>query len=283
MHRYHPLTPKQHYVLINRGTEPPFSGDYLEANYRGVFLCAQCDLPLFLAEDQFFCSCGWPSFDQSIDESIIYKTDPDGIRCEVSCARCEGHLGHVFEGENLTEKNTRYCINSLAMRLNPLTIDNYHKAYFGAGCFWGVQYYMAQEKGVIKTSVGFMGGTVTNPTYEEVCEHKTHHIETIEVIFDPHVLSYEALTKLFFAIHNPTQENGQGPDIGEQYRSTIFYLSKNQELTSEKLIQTLEKQGLDIATQLKPASLFYPADSSHQNYYQKKGSIPYCNTKKPLI
>lgn len=157
------------------------------------------------------------------------------------------------------------------------------KAYFAGGCFWGVQYYFKSAKGVIKTTVGYIGGTKEKPTYEEVCAHGTGHAEAIEVEFDPTKTSYEDLAKLFFEIHNPTELNRQGPDIGDQYRSAIFYISEQQKKTAEKLITILKEKGFDIKTTLEPAAplepktSFYPAENYHQDYYGKNGHEPYCH------
>ena len=156
-------------------------------------------------------------------------------------------------------------------------MQNLEKAIFACGCFWGVQYYFTNVKGVVSSRVGYTGGHKDHPTYEEVCNHTTGHIEALEVTYDPALTDYEALAKLFFEIHDPTQTNGQGPDIGEQYLSVIFFLNEDQKTISEKLISILESKGYKIATQLRPATTFWPAEGCHQDYYQHKGSIPYCH------
>ena len=152
-------------------------------------------------------------------------------------------------------------------------------AYFAGGCFWGVEYYFQNETGVLKTTVGFMGGDKEKPTYQEVCAHNTGHIEALAVEFDEQKTDFETLAKLFFEIHDPTQVNRQGPDIGEQYRSAIFYNSETQKETALKLINILENKGLKIATKLLKSDRFWPAEEYHQKYYEKSGGTPYCHTR----
>jgi peptide methionine sulfoxide reductase msrA/msrB len=153
------------------------------------------------------------------------------------------------------------------------------KAIFAGGCFWGVEYYFQNEPGVISSSVGYIGGHKDNPTYREVCNHTTGHIEAMEITYDPSKINYEKLTKLFFEIHDPTQKNGQGNDIGEQYLSVIFYLSENQKDTAKKLIEELNSKGYKVATTLREATKFWPAETYHQQYYTKNGGTPYCHSR----
>ncbi|MFL5729177.1 MAG: peptide-methionine (S)-S-oxide reductase MsrA, partial [Cytophagaceae bacterium] len=153
-------------------------------------------------------------------------------------------------------------------------------AIFASGCFWGTEYYLQQAKGVISTDVGYTGGTKENPTYKEVCTGRTGHAEAVQVIFDPSKTSYEELAKLFFETHDPTQRNGQGPDIGTQYRSAIFYRNEEQKKTAEALIATLKKKGYDVATEVTKAGTFWKGENYHQNYYENNGSSPYCHIYK---
>lgn len=167
------------------------------------------------------------------------------------------------------------------------------KAYFAAGCFWGVQYYFQNELGVISSTVGYMGGEKENPSYEDVSHKQTGlpdeagkakagHAETLEITFDETKISYEDLAKLFFEIHDFSQVNGQGPDIGEQYRSEIFYTDESQKNVAEKLIKILVDKKYKVATKLTKAEKFWPAEEYHQKYYEKNGDTPYCHirTKK---
>ena len=151
------------------------------------------------------------------------------------------------------------------------------KAYYAGGCFWGVEHLFQGQTGVVKAVSGYMGGEVDDPTYEQVCSKKTGHLETVEVTYDPDQISYEELTKFFFEIHDPTQANGQGPDIGPQYLSAIFTSSESEKETAEKLIGILKEKSYDVVTQLLPMVTFWAAEDYHQDYYQKKGAQPYCH------
>lgn len=150
-------------------------------------------------------------------------------------------------------------------------------AYFAGGCFWGVEYFFTQTKGVLKATSGFMGGHLKYPSYEDVCYKDTGHLEVVEVQYDSQIVSYEELAKLFFEIHDPTQANGQGPDIGEQYLSAVFVSDENERKTIENLINLLEQKGLHVKTKILEKSEFYPAEQYHQNYYFKTGKAPYCH------
>lgn len=158
-----------------------------------------------------------------------------------------------------------------------------HKAYFAAGCFWGVEYYFKKFNGVVSTKVGYSGGDKENPTYEEVCSSGTGHAETIEVEYDDAKVSYEELVKYFFSIHDFTQVNRQGPDIGGQYRSEIYYLDNQQKETAEKIIKILEQKGFKVATKLSQFHTFWPAEEYHQDYYAKTGKQPYCHVYKDVF
>lgn len=146
------------------------------------------------------------------------------------------------------------------------------KALFAAGCFWGVQYYFDQVPGVLKTTVGYTGGHTERPTYEKVCSHGTGHAEATLVEFDPNKVSYEILVKHFFRLHDPTQLNRQGPDIGDQYRSGIFYFDEDQKSIAEKVkTQTQPKFKKPIMTEITKATEFYPAEDYHQKYTERTG------------
>lgn len=153
------------------------------------------------------------------------------------------------------------------------------RAIFAGGCFWGVEHYFSQAKGVLSVTSGYIGGTVDNPTYEQVCTNTTGHAEAVEVIFDPTQTSYEQLARLFFEIHDPTQLNRQGPDIGLQYRSAVFYLDNSQKQTAEKLIGLLKARGYNVVTQVVPAGRFWPAEEYHQDYLAKHPGRPDCHVR----
>jgi peptide methionine sulfoxide reductase msrA/msrB len=276
---YNELTPEEEYVMLNKGTEKPFTGLYYDHWEDGSYTCKRCDAPLYKSSAKFDSHCGWPSFDDEIPGAVKRVTDADGVRTEILCNNCGAHLGHVFEGEGYTDKNIRHCVNSVSMNFIPAKkADNYQKAYFAGGCFWGVEYYFQKADGVISTTVGYMGGSKENPSYKEVSYTNTGHAEAIEVVYDPELTSYEDLAKLFFEIHDPTQVDRQGPDIGEQYRSEVFYVDENQMKIVEKLIGILTDKGYKVATRVTKAGTFWDAEDYHQDYYEKKNGTPYCHS-----
>lgn len=281
--KYNELTPEEEKVIIHKRTEIPFSGKYYNYNEEGTYICKRCDAPLYRSLDKFDSQCGWPSFDDEIPGAVKRVPDSDGIRTEIICNNCGSHLGHVFTGEGFTEKDIRHCVNSISLNFISAQVkEEKRTAYFAGGCFWGVEYYFQNEEGVISTRVGYMGGHKQNPTYEEVCNGTTGHAETLEVVYEPYKTTFEKLAKLFFEIHDPTQINRQGPDIGEQYRSEIFYTDDEQKKIAEKLIKILKDKGYKIATKLTKADTFGEAEQYHQDYYNKNGKLPYCHvyTKK---
>lgn len=273
------LTSEEEQVIIHKGTERPFSGKYYELSDKGIYTCKRCNAPLYSSDDKFNPHCGWPSFDDAIPGAIKQIPDADGIRTEIICNNCGGHLGHVFLNEGLTDKNVRYCVNSISLNFTPAAQDySAQKAYFAAGCFWGVEYYFQQESGVISTLVGYMGGQTNNPTYEEVCAGNSGHAEAVEVVYNPVLTNYEKLSRLFFEIHDPTQVNRQGPDIGEQYRSVIFYSNDDEKKTAEKLINILTESGYKIATEVVKITEFWEAEKYHQNYFNNNGNACHIRT-----
>jgi len=275
---YNPLTPEEERIILYKGTEAPFSGKYYNFDKKGTYHCKRCNAELYKSSDKFDSHCGWPSFDDEIQGAIKRVPDADGKRTEIVCSNCGAHLGHVFEGEGFTPKNTRHCVNSLSIQFLPLeNVDSIETTYFAGGCFWGVEYYMQKAEGIISTDVGFMGGKTRNPSYKDVCTHTTGHAEVVKVVFNNKKTSFEQLARLFFEIHDPTQMNRQGPDIGDQYRSEIFYTNEKQKEISLKLIQMLKAKGVDVVTGLTPATEFYIAEDYHQDYYNHKGTLPYCH------
>lgn len=274
------LTPEEKAIIINKGTERPFTGIYENYNEKGLYLCKQCQAPLYRSEDKFDSGCGWPSFDDEIPGAVKRLPDPDGMRTEIVCANCGAHLGHIFMGEGFTSKNTRHCVNSVSLDFTKETIEALkmrETAIFAGGCFWGVEHLMQKAPGVISVVSGYIGGNKDYPTYKEVCQNTTGHAEAVRIIFDPTKTDYETLAKLFFEIHDPEQVDGQGPDIGRQYRSEIFYTTPMQKIVAEKLIRILEGKGYKIATKVTPASTFWEAEDYHQDYYDQKGTEPYCH------
>lgn len=266
------------HVIRDKGTEIPFTGEYENWKQPGTYLCRQCGLALFRSQSKFHSACGWPSFDEEIAGTVKKHVDKDGLRMEILCARCNSHLGHIFNGEGLTAKDTRYCVNSVSLDfVTDLRVKDTEEAIFAGGCFWGIEYYFKRLKGVLKTEVGFIGGNNEQVSYEQVCVGDTGHFEATRVIYDPKVIDYEKLAKCFFEIHDPTQTNGQGPDIGEQYLSVIFYYDEIQKCIAKQLIAILEQKGYRVATRLLPVTPFRRAEHYHQDYYDKNQKAPYCH------
>lgn len=276
------LTAAEERVIVNKGTEKPFSGEYEKQKAPGVYTCRRCGAALYRSEDKFDSGCGWPAFDAEIPGAVRHQPDADGRRTEILCAPCGGHLGHFFMGERLTPSNTRHCVNSISMDFVPeAELDKrFERALFAGGCFWGVEFYLQQAKGVIRAVSGYTGGHADNPTYEQVCRKKTGHIEAVEVLYDPQQTGYETLARLFFETHDPTEVDRQGPDVGEQYRSVVYYRDDKQKASAEKLIELLKAKGYKVATRLEPASKFWRAETYHQDYYFVHGKTPYCH--KPV-
>jgi len=270
------LTTEEQCILKDKGTEEPFTGEYNEHFEAGVFICRACENPLYESNTKFNSGCGWPSFDDEIEGAINRHEDLNGgtIRTEICCANCDGHLGHVFTGEQITEKDTRHCVNSLSIRFK--AYSQLEKATFGAGCFWSVEKLFRDTNGVYLARVGYMGGTTDMPTYNQVCSGTTNHAEVVDLYFDPEKISYPELLTIFLENHNPTTLNRQGVDIGTQYRSVVFYYNQQQQKQAEQL--KIAKQGNfenDIVTQIVPSEKFYRAEEYHQNY-QNKNKLGSC-------
>jgi len=279
------LTPEQFRVMRKAGTETPFSGEYNDHYQGGVYLCAGCATPLFPSSTKYDHGTGWPSFTDPVDEKNIEYLEDFSLfmkRIEVRCATCGSHLGHVFD-DGPAPSHRNFCINSVALEFSSNTPTKKEKkngnrseelrmATFAAGCFWGVEDKFGKIKGVVRTEVGYTGGTAENPSYQQVCRGNTGHAEAVHILYNPSIVSYTQLLDAFFHFHDPTQLNMQGPDIGAQYRSGIFYHNEHQKNEAEKMIEKLEKSGrfrMPIATQIMPASDFFPAEEYHQKFYQK--------------
>ena len=264
------LTQEEKYILKDKGTEPPFSGEYNDFYDAGIFVCRACKAPLYESNTKFNSGCGWPSFDDEIKGAIVRYEDLSlgRKRTEICCAECDGHLGHVFHGEEITKKNTRHCVNSLSIQFKPY--NNLQKVTLGGGCFWSIQQIYNNTKGVYLTQCGYMGGNTINPSYDEVCSGKTNHAEVVEIYFDDSVISFEKLLDIFWDSHNPTTINRQGNDIGTQYRSIIFYESDQQKKIAYDSRKNRQSNFTKkIVTQITHKHKFYRAEEYHQNYLDK--------------
>lgn len=276
---FNDLSKEELRVIDNKGTEYPFTGKFYKHKEKGTYVCRKCGAALYHSSDKFDSDCGWPSFDDEIKGAVSRYPDPDGMRTEIVCNSCGAHLGHVFTGEHLTSKNTRHCVNSVSLDFVPAVLEpgRYGTAIFAGGCFWGVEYFLQKAPGVVSVTSGYTGGHVRNPSYREVCTGNTGHAEAVKIVYDPAKTSYEKLLRLFLEIHDPTQVGRQGPDIGEQYRSEIFYLNDEQKRIAGANLDLLRKKGMKIATALTKASEFFDAEKYHQDYYFNNGKVPYCH------
>lgn len=287
------LDPLQYRVMREGNTEPPFSGSLNNHYERGTYVCAGCGTPLFSSAAKYDSGTGWPSFTAALNEkNLEFLKDTSFLmeRVEVRCAVCGAHLGHLFD-DGPAPSFEHYCLNSASLSFTPSsafpqaleasakpaspagqTASGDETATFAAGCFWGVEYKFSQFRGVLSTRVGYTGGTTLDPSYAQVCTDRTGYAEAVEIRFDPSKVSYEELVRFFFTVHDPTEVDRQGPDIGAQYRSTIFYRDQAQRAVAEKVMADLkasDRYRAPLATGLVPAGVFYPAEEYHQKYYEK--------------
>ncbi len=296
------LDPETYRVTQKAGTEPPFCGNLLDNKKDGVYVCVVCGLPLFSSEHKFNSGTGWPSFYREFDPAHVARKSDNShgmIRVEINCARCDAHLGHVFD-DGPRPTGERHCLNSASLRFHeegtelppesrpasasqPGASAPLETAYFAAGCFWGVEHYFQKGPGVVDAVSGYMQGKTENPTYKDVCYKDTGHAETVKVVFDPTKISYRRLLEAFFVMHNPTELNRQGPDVGTQYRSGIWYTSDAQKQEAETYIAELAASSRfgdrKIVTQVEPARTFYSAEDYHQDYIEKTGRA--CHVRNP--
>lgn len=275
--KHRKLTTREEDVIVGKGTEPPFSGKYEKHFEGGIYACRRCGAPLYKSESKFDSHCGWPSFDDELPGAVKRLPDPDGARTEIQCASCGAHLGHLFKGEHLTQKNTRHCVNSVSLEFIPREKVRSETIVLGGGCFWCTEAAFSIVPGVISVAPGYAGGNGDNPTYNQVCSGLTGHAEVVRVEYLPATVPLEKLLDIFFTIHDPTQVNRQGNDRGSQYRSIILFTSGKQEKAVRKYMGAMAQgYGKPVTTEVKKLRKFYPAEESHREYYKKNPNQPYC-------
>lgn len=285
------LTPEQYSCTQEEGTERPFQNSYWDNKKDGIYVDVVTGEPLFSSLDKYDSGSGWPSFTKPIEDNhLALKVDKKlGVeRTEVRSKAGDSHLGHVFDDGPREAGGKRFCMNSASMTFIPvdeMKAKGYGKFLFqfaskkgweiatlAGGCFWGVEDLLRKEKGVIETQVGYTGGTLKNPTYNDVKKGTTGHGESVEILFDPKTTSYENILVQFFKLHDPTTLNQQGNDKGTQYRSAIFYNSPKQKEIAEKVKDRVNKSGAwkkPVVTEIVKASEFYSAEDYHQDYLVK--------------
>ncbi len=298
------LTPERYAILRTQGTERPFCGTLLDNKKKGVYTCAGCGLPLFSSDSKFNSGTGWPSFFQPIaKENVLeHRDDSHGmVRDEIVCARCDGHLVHVFD-DGPRPTGLLYCLNSESLEFTPSeevarladpaavrqeaaaarTKDRQSSrtvtAVLAGGCFWCTEAAFEQLKGVSDVTSGYAGGAPDTANYQRVCGGDTGHAEAIRITYDPNQISYDRLLDIFFDAHDPTQLNRQGGDTGTQYRSAIFYADEAERRAAEEKIQQLneaKKFSRPIVTRLEPLVEFYEAEAYHQDYARAHPEQPY--------
>jgi peptide methionine sulfoxide reductase msrA/msrB len=286
------LTADQFKILRKAGTERAFCGTLLDNKQEGVYSCVGCRLPLFSSEAKFDSGTGWPSFYKTIAPTNVVEHEDRShgmVRIEIRCARCDGHLGHVFD-DGPAPSGQRHCLNSESLFFTPranvatladsaaATASKMRQAVFAGGCFWCVEAVFEELDGVIEAVSGYAGDSRETANYKTVCSGKTRHAEAVMITYDPSKVSFEQLLRVHFATHDPTTKDRQGADVGTQYRSAIFYRDETEKRTAEQVITELAANySQPIVTTLEPlaADAFYPAEHEHQDFVCRNPMQPY--------
>ncbi len=287
------LTKEQYHIAREQGTERPFTSEHYENHEEGVFICVACNNPLFSSTTKFNSGTGWPSYYAPYSSKSLNVATDNSLgmsRDEISCKRCDAHLGHVFD-DGPKPTGLRYCIDGIGLKFvaknaaianDKMASDGEAVAVFAGGCFWCEEAIFESIKGVREVISGYAGGKEKKPNYKDVGAGKTGHAEAFEVYYDPTKVSFKDLVRVYFASIDPTRVNGQGPDNGTQYRSIAFYKNESEKKIIDDAIATLSQSGnykKSIAVEVKPFEFFVLGEEYHQNYVKLHPENPYVQSE----